>query len=270
MIRWSLTFFCIVMMVVNGLVGLSTWGECPLSSSMAFLAIFFIFALCIAAVWGSWSAKRVLAGLLGLAILYAAVNELFFSAEPFFSTKRFTNQNPLQVLILLPMLGVPCLLYAIGANKLLERYQLTGCLLFVVFLVITAIHGCAALFDLLGWAHAAAYLPLAVLLIAWGLHSLWCEFRDRRQGWRIGRGEYTSYTYEERIAGQWAVMTLPCISDFRESPVQYAIPEKKAWRSFPTWTEERHALILDRIRTSISSRDVVLIDAESNWALPDG
>ena len=96
---------------------------------------------------------------------------------------------------------------------------------------------------------------------------LWQEWRDRKRGWRIGVSDFGGRSYEEHLAGKWVSIDLPCVSDFREPPLQISIPGKKEWQNFPTWTEERHAQILDRILAVLESRERILIDADTNRTL---
>lgn len=264
-IRWSVSFFCIVLMGLSlAIMFRHDFPDGGTIRRMAGLAMIFLIGLCgMGTIWGNRLSARVLAGIFGALGLFYLVDEWVMAKEPVFSMSRYAkSSNPLHAALFFFLIGFPCLLFALGARRLLMRYAVPALLLFVLYVAGTVSHLFAKLLQLDGWRYFLAYLPMVLVIVLLNAWTLRISLRDRKRGWRIGAANNGSRTYEERLDGTWMSIELRCVSDYREAPLILALPTREDWRQFPTWTQERHGLIMERIRDVLPAKDYTLIESD--------
>lgn len=163
------------------------------------------------------------------------------------------------------LFAIPCLLYVFRSQKILRRYC---SIVFGIFFVVGLPHAIAKLFGASGWTYALFHLPLILIVLAWGITSLYFVLRDRKRGWRMNPQSYGHWTYEERIGNEWQTIQLECMGDHREPPISILLPRMSAWENFPSWSRERHAEIMQRIVGRLNDSSLTLIDPETNLPVP--
>ncbi len=264
-IRWSVGFFCIVLMGLSLLIMIH--GDFPDGMTlrrMAGLAMIFLIGLCgMGAIWGNRLSARVLAGIFSVFGLFYLVDEWIMVQGPIFAMSRYAqSSNPLNALRFFLFIGFPCLLFALGGKRLVMRYAVPLLLLWLLHFAGILCHLLAMLLRLDGWRYFLAYLPLHAVILWLTVRSVQVWRRDRKRGWRIGAAGYGSRTYEERLDGTWVSIELRCVSDYRETPLILELPTRDEWRQLPTWTQERHGLIMERIRDVLPAKDYTLIESD--------
>ena len=267
-IRWSVSFFCIVLIsIVLYVLGFDVvFNVEPIKFRRltGHVVILIIGLLSLGAIWRISIASRLLAGLLGIFGVFYLIDEWVVSSEPILFAKRYASaSNPLNAVLYFLLIAVPCLLYASGFKTLLEKYLVPGCLIFFLYTAGSFTYAIAKIFDLRGWQYVLVFLPLILLMMWLIAQSIWVFFRDRKRGWRIGSAGHGSRTYEERVGKKWVSILLRCESDFREPPLIMSMPGRDEWKQFPTWTEERHPLIMERIMERLDAEEHTFIDADT-------
>lgn len=271
-IRWSVSFFCLVLIVLGVSIMINQdFHEdegLNLRRITAFAMIILVGLSGLGAIWGSILSARFLALLFGGFGLFYLIDEWVISSESILAANRYASgSNPLNAVLYFLLIALPCLLYAFGCSRLLEKYLVPGCLIFILYAIGAFTYAIAKIFDLRGWQHALVFLPL-MLLISWFLaRSIRLFFRDRKRGWRIGCAEHISRTYEERIGKKWVSILLRCEGDVREPPLLMRMPTREEWKQFAPWTEDRHPLIMERIRGSLDAQEFILMESDATQAL---
>jgi hypothetical protein len=267
-IRWSVSFFCIVLIsIALNVLGFDLFYNdeaIKLRRLTGYVVILLIGLLSLGAIWRISIAARLLAGLFGIFGVFYLIDEWVVSSEPILFAKRYASaSNPLNAVLYFLLIAVPCFLYASGFKTLLEKYLVPGCLIFFLYAAGAFTYAIAKIFNLSGWQYVLVFLPLILLILWLIVQSIWVFYRDRKRGWRIGFVEYGTRTYEERVGKKWVSILLSCESDFREPPLIMRFPGLEDWKRFPTWTEERHALIIERIMDSLNAKEHRFIDADT-------
>lgn len=265
-IRWSVSFFCIVLMVLSlAIVFRHDFPDGGTLRRYVGLTMIFLVGLCgLGAIRGNHLSARVLAGIFGVFGLFYLVDECIMVQGPVFAMSRYAkSSNPLNALRFFSLIGFPCLLFALGGKRLLMRYAVPLLLLWSLHFAGILCHLLALLLRLDGWRYFLAYLPLLAVILWLSARSVQVWRRDRKRGWRIGAAEFGSRTYEERREGAWVGISLRCVSDYREAPLILELPTREEWRKFPAWTEERHGLIRERIREALDAKEYTLRESDS-------
>jgi hypothetical protein len=98
-------------------------------------------------------------------------------------------------------------------------------------------------------AAAAAVLPLVFFLRAG---------TTRRRGWRIRRVAVGRWLYEEKRDGVWVGVPFEEHPDSEKPPYVVMAPSEDTWRTFPEWTRQRRAEIIERVRFALAGKNCIV------------
>lgn len=211
----------------------------------------------LGAIWGNAPSGRILAGLVGVLAVYYFVDVCFLAKESIFSPSTYKSVgNPINATVFLLVIGVPCLLFTVGARRWLASYAETAWFIFFIHVAGNLSHVGAKMLHLSGWWYFLAYLPLAYVVLSM-LRQIWHKHvTDRKLGWRT-RLRKDGLTYEELFDGKWVSIPLIFEQDGNGTHMTIYLPTRATLRKLPTWKEDRYEQILERITYDFDTDNLV-------------